>query len=168
MVKGENACNQHFLLFLQCFLPFQRQISKFCVALILSSEKPFNLDQTKLLYSGTEIANCNFFMKNLTPFHTSLTLNNLEKEAFWTHCDKRRKSLGECNTILSAYTFYRHLGYYNCTHPSECWWPTISPLPTMFSVIPSTDFLFFFLTHWFVACKINAFNLDWCKILSFC
>ena len=24
--KGENACNQHFLLFSQCFLPFQKQI----------------------------------------------------------------------------------------------------------------------------------------------
>ena len=26
-------------------------------------------------------------------------------------------SMGECNTILSAYTKYRHLGWY-CTHPS--------------------------------------------------
>ena len=27
--KGENAGNQHFLLFPQCFLPFTKQISKF-------------------------------------------------------------------------------------------------------------------------------------------
>ena len=27
--KGENANNQHFLLFSQCFLPFPRQISIF-------------------------------------------------------------------------------------------------------------------------------------------
>ena len=27
--KGENAGNQHFLLFPQCFLPFPRQISDF-------------------------------------------------------------------------------------------------------------------------------------------
>ena len=27
--KGENACNQHFLLFPQCFLPFPAQISLF-------------------------------------------------------------------------------------------------------------------------------------------
>ena len=25
--------------------------------------------------------------------------------------------MGECNSILSAYTKYRHLGYY-CTHPT--------------------------------------------------
>ena len=28
-------------------------------------------------------------------------------------------SMGECNTILSAYTLYRHLGWC-CTHPSIC------------------------------------------------
>ena len=27
--------------------------------------------------------------------------------------------MGECNTILSAYTLYWHLGYY-CTHPMIC------------------------------------------------
>ena len=27
--KGENAGNQHFLLFPQCFLPFRKEISKF-------------------------------------------------------------------------------------------------------------------------------------------
>ena len=27
--------------------------------------------------------------------------------------------MGECNTILSAYTLYRHLGWC-CTHPSIC------------------------------------------------
>ena len=26
VVKGENAGNHHFLLFLQCFLPYERQI----------------------------------------------------------------------------------------------------------------------------------------------
>ena len=28
-------------------------------------------------------------------------------------------SMDECNTILSAYTLYRHLGWC-CTHPSNC------------------------------------------------
>ena len=41
MGKGENAGNQHFLLFPQCFLPFQEQISileshLFCRLQILS------------------------------------------------------------------------------------------------------------------------------------
>ena len=39
--KGENAGNQHFLLFPQCFLPFQKQISIF-----QSSANAFNLDHT--------------------------------------------------------------------------------------------------------------------------
>ena len=30
MGKGENAGNQHFLFFPQCFLPFPKQISSFC------------------------------------------------------------------------------------------------------------------------------------------
>ena len=37
---------------------------------------------------------------------------------------KVNESMGECNTILSAYTLYRHLGQY-CTHPSE--W--LNPFP---------------------------------------
>ena len=32
---------------------------------------------------------------------------------------KCQKSMGECNTILSAYTKYRHLGKC-CSHPSKC------------------------------------------------
>ena len=32
---------------------------------------------------------------------------------------RKENSMGECNTILSAYTRYRHLGYC-CIHPSKC------------------------------------------------
>ena len=52
--KGENAGNQHFLLFLQCFLPHHRQISSFepdlnrhlQVLLTLSQMTNFRLFQT--------------------------------------------------------------------------------------------------------------------------
>ena len=40
--KGENAGNQHFLLFPQCFLPFPKQIS-FLFTFKLSSANAFNL-----------------------------------------------------------------------------------------------------------------------------
>ena len=47
--KGENTGDQHFLLFPQCFLPFQKQISNFSVSFILSSANAFTLDQSKIL-----------------------------------------------------------------------------------------------------------------------
>ena len=46
--KGENAGNQHFLLFPQCFLPFPEQISIFSVAFILSSATAFNFEWSKI------------------------------------------------------------------------------------------------------------------------
>ena len=52
--KGENAGNQHFLLFPQCFLPFPKQVSFFSVTFILSSANAFNLDQSKILSFGKE------------------------------------------------------------------------------------------------------------------
>ena len=42
--KEENAGNQHFLLFPQCFLPFPNQISVFETHLYMSSASDFNLD----------------------------------------------------------------------------------------------------------------------------
>ena len=47
--KGENAGNQHFLLFPQCFLPFPKQISIFSVIFILSTANAFNCDQSIIL-----------------------------------------------------------------------------------------------------------------------
>ena len=49
--KGENADNQHFLLFSQCFLPCWKPIFEFC--LICLSASAFNLDQYKILLFGT-------------------------------------------------------------------------------------------------------------------
>ena len=42
--KGENAGNQHFLFFQQCFLAFPKEISIILVTFILSSADVFNLD----------------------------------------------------------------------------------------------------------------------------
>ena len=51
--KGENAGNQHFLLFPQCFQPYQRQKSSFKLStFILSSVYALNLDQSKILSFG--------------------------------------------------------------------------------------------------------------------
>ena len=47
--KGENAGDQHFLLFSQCFLPYQRQKSSFWATIILSSVNAFNLVTSKIL-----------------------------------------------------------------------------------------------------------------------
>ena len=77
--KGENAGNQHFLLFPQCFLPFLTQISVF--HLHLSSAKAFNLNQCKNL----------LFCRELTLYHTIPTFNDLREVAFSKHCEKRRK-----------------------------------------------------------------------------
>ena len=52
--KGENADNQHFLLFSQCFLLFPKK--DICeVAFILSSANAFNLDLSKILSFGKEL-----------------------------------------------------------------------------------------------------------------
>ena len=45
--KGENAGNQHFLLYPQCFLPFQKQIwfSQLEVVLQLNLQNPREKDE---------------------------------------------------------------------------------------------------------------------------
>ena len=48
MGKGENASNQHFVLFPQCVLSFPKQI-QFLSHFILSSENPLNIDESKIL-----------------------------------------------------------------------------------------------------------------------
>ena len=50
--KGENAGKQHFLLFSQCFLLYQRQKLSFMLTFILSSANAFNLDEVNFLPSG--------------------------------------------------------------------------------------------------------------------
>ena len=55
VVKGENASNQHFLLFPQCFLPFPIQISIFQLHFFLSSANAFNLDRSKILSIGEKL-----------------------------------------------------------------------------------------------------------------
>ena len=52
--KGENAGNQHFLLFPQCFLLSQNKF-QFLQSLILSSGNALNLDQSKILSFGKDL-----------------------------------------------------------------------------------------------------------------
>ena len=47
--KRENAGNQHFLFFPQCFLPFHKQTSIFETTFILSSANAFKFNQFKIL-----------------------------------------------------------------------------------------------------------------------
>ena len=50
--KGENAGNQHFLLFPQCFLPFTKHF--FSITFILTFACAFNLDQSKIVSFSNE------------------------------------------------------------------------------------------------------------------
>ena len=50
--KGENAGNQHFLLFPQCFLPFPKDFQSH---LFLLRARSFKLDQCKNLSFGKEL-----------------------------------------------------------------------------------------------------------------
>ena len=52
--KGENAGNQHFLLFPQCFLLNQREIVSLA-AFNLSSANAFSLVTSKILSFGKEL-----------------------------------------------------------------------------------------------------------------
>ena len=53
--KGENAGHQHFLLFPQCFLPYQRQKLSFQQHLFCRLQNAFKLDQSKILQFGEEL-----------------------------------------------------------------------------------------------------------------
>ena len=57
--KGENAGDQHFLPFPQCFLPYHRQKSSFEPHLF-SSANAFNLVMSKILLFGKELKQNNF------------------------------------------------------------------------------------------------------------
>ena len=64
--KGENAGNQHFLLFQQCFFcPSQNQ---FQYLSYLLSANAFNLDQSKILSFGEELNvsnTCHIFFRQI-------------------------------------------------------------------------------------------------------
>ena len=81
--KGENAGNQHFHLFPQYFPPYQKEIV------------PFQQPQ------------CSCFLQMLSIW-LRLTFCPLGK-GLVDILSIYHFSMGECNTILSAYTKYRHL-----------------------------------------------------------
>ena len=51
MEKGHNKSKQHFLLFLQCFLPFFKINFNSWLAFILFSAKAFNLEKSKIFFN---------------------------------------------------------------------------------------------------------------------
>ena len=55
VVKGENARNQYFLLFPQCFPPYQRKKCTIRATMKLSSAYSFNLDEAKILSFSNEL-----------------------------------------------------------------------------------------------------------------
>ena len=72
--KGENAGNQHFLLFPLYFLPLHQTSFNFSFKVISSSANAFNLEQSRILLFGKE-----FIFHVEGPFclmiHSSLWLN---------------------------------------------------------------------------------------------
>ena len=62
MGTGENAGNQQFLLFPQCFLPYQRNINLLTVKLI--SANAFNLVVSKILLLGKELLHLHLCRRN--------------------------------------------------------------------------------------------------------
>ena len=56
--KGENASNQHFLLFLQSFLPVPKHISIIQSYLFCRLQNAFNLDQYENLVKEVDLAIC--------------------------------------------------------------------------------------------------------------
>ena len=52
--EEENAGNQHFLLFSQCFQPYQRQKIIIFATFIFLSANALNLDQSKIFLFGQE------------------------------------------------------------------------------------------------------------------
>ena len=66
--NGENAGNQHFLHFPQCFYTFLRTNFKFSVIFIVLSASAFNLEQSKNLSFGKELTH--YQMTNFRLFQT--------------------------------------------------------------------------------------------------
>ena len=102
--KGQNAGNQHFLLFPKCFLSFQEQISFFYVTFILSSAKGFNLYQSKILSFSKEVESIKFCLLNSfpnKPWFLRVCSTNLLK-TLW----EKEKLLVTSNFSFSHNVFY--------------------------------------------------------------
>ena len=89
--EGEIACNKQFLLFSQCFLPFMALHFK------MSSAICFNLNQSKILLSGSKILLSGYGLRNglirkslcadaLTLYHTIRTFNAPKEAGLGKHC----------------------------------------------------------------------------------
>ena len=82
---------------------------------------------------------CFIYTVMLTLYRTILTFNDPQNQVFFfsKHCGKRRK----------------------------CWLSAFSPLATMFSTLPKTNFIFFSVT--FILSSGSCFDFGLSKILSF-
>ena len=94
MGKGENAGDQHFLLFPQCFFsyPKKNSVFKYIYYIICNA---FFLDQSKKLFSK-ELKKSNFKAfsdDELTLYYTIPTFDDPKYENFLKHCGKRRECL---------------------------------------------------------------------------
>ena len=120
MGKGEIARNKQFLLFPQCFLlnhliespPY---VHIFDIISLFAAE----LEEPKIGIPGKGLKGkggqyIRLFSQGFTLYHTILTFNYLKMEPFGKHCGKRRK----------------------------CWLSAFSPFPTMFCILPKSNFNF--------------------------
>ena len=89
--KGEDAANQHLLLFPQCFLIFHRHVP------ILKQKSCANAFQSE------------HAKKSFCLYKAGLNVQERPLQ-YMIHLRTVLIPMGECNTILSAYTKYRHLG----------------------------------------------------------
>ena len=99
--KEENAGNQHFLLYPQCFLPFPKRIS-FLGTFILLSVNAWNLDWSKILSFGRGLISDT----NQNPY-----------DRFWSHL------LETSNSLLYAVNTENNM--------SSPFYPKPSPLPLL-------------------------------------
>ena len=108
--RGENAGDQHFLLFPQCFPSYERKKIMFWVTFNLSSTNAFNLYQVKILL-----------------LDIGLTLYRMTK--LWlVQIESIRRRQNKCDWITSYGKGGKH-----CWERRKCWLPAFSPFPTMFS-----------------------------------
>ena len=120
--KGENAGNQHFLLFAFPTMFPTHPITNlyFSITFNLSSANAFNLDQSKILLFGTELTL--FQMGNFRLFETErLCRQQFQILMKWQkvqrkgrkHCGKRRNSLlraiSPFPTVFSKNFYCRHV-----------------------------------------------------------
>ena len=128
----------------------------------------------------------NFITCKLIFYHTIMTFDAVEKNAFWKHKKKillsHNNPCFKCNIAITNFLVSHLLkAGFTCSHTmtpfetSKEWsllktlWEkeklpvqAISPFPTMFFTLPKTEIIIFVTSN---LSSANAFNLVWSKIL---